>query len=363
MQHNPTWELVDGSIPSAKNIIRLVDQEAVDGIIGEIRSEALTELCRSKVDALVLVASGQRDLPRPCWGRITTDNVAVGKLGFDFLWNRGFRKLAFIGSAGRVFSDTRLSGFSSAAVAHGLSVLTFNDFAPERDQPLTRWLAALPPRTAILTANDEVGVAVLRVIRSIGRPVPEDLVVLGVDNDELTCLLIHPALSSIDIDTRQIGFKAAELMNAILDNQAPLSIDVRSFEVSPKRVVERRSTDSLAIEDPRIRRVIQIIQSRACDGLTVDELIAESFMSRRSLENSFKTSMGRTLQEHINLIRLEKARDMLRHTHYATPDIAAACGWPSASQMNKMFRRYFNLTPTEFRHNRKRPEPSSATTS
>ena len=112
---------------------------------------------------------------------------------------------------------------------------------------------------------------------------------------------------------------------------------------------ERRSTDSLAVEDPRLRRALLIIQERACEWLTVAELLREVHMSRRALETGFKNAFGLTLQQQIDRVRVARACTLLVETRHATPDIAAACGWPSASQMCKTFRRHTQKTPTEYR--------------
>ncbi|WAC19716.1 substrate-binding domain-containing protein [Luteolibacter sp. SL250] len=347
-KYQPSWELIDGGPPSAAGLEDLL-QAQVDAVIAEVRDPALMELCRLKVKVLVTVASGTRPLAGSHWGGVSTDNNGVGRMAFSFYHARGFRHLAFLGSPGRPYSDLRLQGFRDAATAHGLRV-TLPPHAPDGTLPreeLVRWLSLLPPRTALLAANDATGVMALREIRAIGRAVPEDLVVLGVDNNELACELTHPALSSIDINTQEMGLQASGLLKLIL--QEPLPENRRRLLIHPKAVVERRSTDSLAVEDPRLRRALLIIRERACEWLTVAELLQEVHMSRRALETGFKSAFGLTLQQQIDRVRVARACALLVETRQATPDIAAACGWPSASQMCKTFRRHTGKTPTEFR--------------
>ena len=342
------WELIDGGPPSAEGLEALLESP-VDGLIAEIRDLQLSELCRQRVRTLVAVASGMRPLEKPCWGSVSADNLAVGRMAFEFYYGRGFRNLAFLGKPGRPFSDLRLQGLREAASSHLLEV----DVPPhEPDGTLPRaaliqWLAGLPPRTAILAANDEFGVCILRELRTIGRAAPEDLVVLGVDNNELACDLTHPALSSIDINMEEMGVQAARLLKRMLKDRLPKG--QRALQVGPRAVVERRSTDSLAVEDPRLRRALLIIQERACEWLTVGELLREIHMSRRALEMGFKDAFGLTLQQQIDRVRVARACALLVETRHATPDIAAECGWPSASQMCKTFKRHTQKTPSEYR--------------
>lgn len=348
-RQQPLWELIDGGPPSIAAMETLLQSPGVDGVIAEVRDADLLEHCRRRVAKLVLVASGQRALLRSRWGRVSAANVAVGRMAFEFFYNKGFRNLAFLGIPGRPFSDLRLQGLQEAAAACRLEV-ALPPRQPGGELPaaeLTRWLSNLPPQTAILTANDEFGLRVLRDIRTIGRVAPEDLVVLGVDNDDLICELTHPALSSIDINTEEMGLQAARLFERLL--QGPLLEANRSVQVRPRAVVERRSTDFVAVEDARLRRALGIIHERACEGLTISELLPEVYMSRRALEVAFKNSFGLTLQQQIDRVRVARARTLLVETTDATPDVAAACGWPSASQMCKTFRRHTRMTPTEYR--------------
>lgn len=341
------WELVDGGPPSPKHLLNLLGEAAVDGIIAEIRDQELLELCRRHCRHLVMVASGPQDLPLRGWGCITTDNLAVGQIAHEYFWNRGFRSFGFVGEPGRVFSDQRMSMFQTLTKARNLD-FHLSPCAPRKDpESFINWMRGLPPRTAILAANDPSGLEILRAARTIGRSVPEDLVVLGVDNDELACELTHPALSSIDINTTEIGMNAAQLMALLLAGSLPRQL--RSVTIKPKCVVERRSTDSLAVEDPRLRKVLKIIQARACNGLTIPDLVEEAHMSRRALEVDFRELFGRTLQEQINIVRVARARELLKSTNLPTPEIAEECGWPSASQMSKLFKRHTGMTPTAFR--------------
>ena len=343
-----SWELIDGGAPSVEGLEALLESP-IDGLIAEIRDLQLSQLCWQRVRTLVAVASGMHPLERPHWGSVSADNIAVGRMAFEFYYGRGFRNMAFLGKPARPFSDLRLQGLREAASSHLLEV----DVPPhEPDGTLPRaaliqWLAELPPRTAILAANDEFGVCILRELRAIGRATPEDLVVLGVDNNELTCDLTHPALSSIDINMEEMGMQAARLLKRMLRDRLPKG--QRALRVSPRAVVERRSTDSLAVEDPRLRRALLIIQERACEWLTVGELLGEVHMSRRALEMGFKDAFGLTLQQQIDRVRVARACALLVETRQATPDIAAECGWPSASQMCKTFKRHTQKTPSEYR--------------
>lgn len=341
----PHWELEHAGDPGIRSLDHLCDRIGVRAIIGEARDGALIAACEQRVEHMVLVASGRREDAPEHFGRVTTANGEVGRMAFRFFRERGFTSLAYCGYA-TVFSEARLAAFAAAARTEGLAVTAHDLRESGMHRPrLNAWLENLPPLTGIFCASDPAGVAVLRAAKDIHRLVPDDLAVLGVDDDRLTCDLTQPALSSIDLGTEEIGFRAAETLDGHLQRKR----QPRFLEISPRGVVERRSTEVIATEDPRLRRALQIIKERACDGLPVETVRAAAFMSRRSLETKFRAAFGLTVREQIERVRLNRARALLRETNLLTPDIAAECGWTSASRMSEAFRRETGQTPTAYR--------------
>ncbi len=199
--------------------------------------------------------------------------------------------------------------------------------------------------------NDAGARHVLEACRTIGARVPDDVAVIGVDNDETICDLTNPPLSSVEQGARRMGYEAAALLDKLMSRKKPSQL---RFVVEPEGVVVRRSTDTLAIEDPDMASVVRFIRDHACDGISVYDVVRQVAISRSTLENRFKSVMGRTVHAEIERVRLERAKELIAQTVLPLKQVAAQAGFRYVQYMTKLFRMRLGQTPAEFRNRTRR---------
>ncbi len=284
---------------------------------------------------------------------ITGDYVAQGMRAADYFMNKGFRNFAFYGYANAVWSQERCKGFVEQLMSHGhkqpyiyekqtLENLWFYD--PES---LADWLHSLPRSTAILACDDTRANVILEVCRMIGIKVPSDIAVLGVDNDEITCTLTYPNLSSVCLDVRSAGYKAARRIKHALRGEQHNSDDIMVDYIG---IVERQSTDIFMTANKHILAVLTYIHQHYADRLTVDRLLKLVPMSRRLLENTFKVETGTSIHQYIMNLRLERMKQLLMSTDMPIADLALATGLSDAKNVARLFNQREGITPLEYRH-------------
>lgn len=275
---------------------------------------------------------------------VVVDNQAVGRMGANYLADLGLKHLAYVPYPS-TFSDHRAMGFEQACRARRLSytILTAEQAAASR---LRRSIARLPDPVGIMVATDRKALEVSRVCRLIGRRIPEQVALLGVDNETEICRLVDPPLTSIDHGPRRIGYEAARLLDHwMTTGQRPQ----RSLVVQPVRVVARQSTDLLAIDDPDVVTAIRFIRSNFSEAIKVNDVLKHVAMSRRSLEMHFRAALGRTIHEEIMRVRVERAKQLLATSDWSMPQIAAECGFALASQFSYVFKRETGEAPSAYR--------------
>lgn len=289
---------------------------------------------------------------------IWSDHRAIGRMAAEHLIDRGFRRLAFCGFSDQRWSGLRLEGARDRAAASGLTVEVFESdwFGPqapewERGQEhLKAWLKTFPRPFAVIACNDLRGQQVLDAARRAGLAVPEDVGVIGVDDDALLCDLCDPPLSSVRCNPEEIGYRAAEQLDGLMAGRHTAATPrPTQLLVPPLGVTTRQSTDILAIADPRVAAALRMIRERACDGLTIRDLVRHSGVSRTKLERLFREALGRTLQEEIRSIQMKRARELLAQTDLSLERIAPLVGFSQASYLSHAFKREVGESPRDYR--------------
>ena len=148
-----------------------------------------------------------------------------------------------------------------------------------------------------------------------------------------------------------MGYEAAALLDRLMHRKR---VSQLRFVVEPERVVVRRSTDTLAIEDHDLAETVRYIRDHACDGITVVDVVRHVAVSRSTLENRFKAVMGRTVHAEINRVRLERAKELIAHTVLPLKHVAVQAGFHYVQYMTKLFRLRLGQTPAEFRNQARR---------
>ncbi|MFP4216952.1 MAG: substrate-binding domain-containing protein [Planctomycetota bacterium] len=318
--------------------------EHIAGVIAEIRTEEDFARAAAMDIPVIAITGVYRPGPVPT---VIADNEAVGRLAGEYLTNLGFAELAYFASSQLYYVSRRLAGFENLAEKVGARVHHYSP-APGEPWRLEEWLLGLPSPVGVLAAEDWSAVTVVNVCRDLGIAVPEQVAVLGVDDDEHLCRMASPPLSSIDHGACQIGFEAASLLDRMLaGEEAP----VDPILVQPRKVVVRQSTDTLAIADPSVARAVEFIRTRACEeDIDVPAVVRHARASRRTLEAAFRRMLGRTILQEISRVRVERAKDLLVNTDLAMPEICERSGFSYPSRLSYVIKRETGLTPVEYRH-------------
>jgi LacI family transcriptional regulator len=208
------------------------------------------------------------------------------------------------------------------------------------------WLHSLRKPVGIFATNDLRGQHVLDACARDNIAVPEQAAVIGVDNDELLCGLCNPPLSSVIPNPERIGFEAAAWLDRLMRGETPAVMEV---EVPPKGVAVRQSSDVYAVSDPTIASALRFIRERACDGLTVQQVLEHLVVSRSWLERNFRKILNRSPQAEIRNVQLKRCKELLRTTAMSLEKIAQLTGFEHPEYMSVVFKRVTGETPGRYR--------------
>ena len=287
----------------------------------------------------------------PAGPRIESDHRGIGELGAEHLRERGFRHFAFCGFRNQSWSTERKEGFVHALRNYGFTCIIRES---EKQVPwevgqnrLGEWLLSLPRPVGLMAANDVRGQQVLDACKRVNLAVPEDVAVLGVDNDEILCNLCLPPLSSVAPNAELVGFEAAAMLDRLMaGGPSPKSRTL----IKPKGVVTRQSTDILAIDDSEVAAVARFIREQACRGCSMGEVMRHTKLSRSLLERRFRRSLGHSPQAEIRAIQIKRVKEMLSGSDLSLADIAGIAGYRHPEYMSVVFKRETGQTPGEYRN-------------
>lgn len=316
-----------------------------DGILAHSSNAALLRAAR-RVAPLV-------NAEVPVLGGIATvqpDNAAIGRLAAEHFLDRGFRSLAFLGMAGYGFSRQREEGFRLAAQGAGHEVAGVDLPVRCSDRDLTRqlgpWRRTLGRPLGLLVAYDHLALRVLAACRRLGLRVPEDVAIVGVDNDDIACDLAEVPLSSVDPGASAIGCEAARLLDAAMACRPPARAPML---VPPRRVVVRQSSDVLAVDDPALQMALRHIHAQAWRPLSVAEVVDVATVGRRALEQRFRSLLGRSIRDEIYRAHLARARGLLLETDLPLREVARRSGFRWLEHFCQRFAADCGVTPARFR--------------
>jgi LacI family transcriptional regulator len=292
---------------------------------------------------------------------LDTDPEVCSTLAADHFLDRGFRHLVFCGYPGVGFSDQRCQAFVQCVEARGFvaevfvpprdssrkqNTITRETTAEFSEHGLDTWLTRLSKPVAVFACNDVRARQVLNACHRASLAVPDDVAVLGVDNDEVICDLSFPSLSSIEPNTKQIGYEGAALLDQMMSGNL---ISKENVLIAPTGVHVRRSSDVLAVEDRNVATALRYIRDHACEGVTVQNVVRNLAVSRTTLDRRFHDVLGRSPKDEIDRIRVERARQLLELTDHKLATIANMVGYGMAPQFVTAFKRLTGVTPGEFR--------------
>lgn len=319
-----------------------------DGIIARIDTPAVAKvIAECKVPTMDVCAS--RMLPTVPW--IETDNEKISHLAAEHLIQRGFKHLAFCGDDHFNWSIRRRDHFADHVRKAGCKCSCFELTRDARDlrvpmEQIGHWLQQLPKPVGVMASHDALAQKILAACRFSGLVVPDEVAVIGVDNDPLFCELSTPPLSSVMPNTRASGYKAAALLDKMMNGE---KVSVGPHVIPPLSVISRQSTDLLAVDDPHIKEAVKFIRENACSGIKVSDVARKASLSRRVLELRFKKLLGQTPREEILQVRLEQVKKLLRETNLPLYQIAEKTGFEHIEYLSVVFKRETKVTPSYYR--------------
>jgi LacI family transcriptional regulator len=322
----------------------------VDGIIVPIRSEEQAQFIRDRGIPMVNCSAA---LKNPGVPTVRPDDRLAGRMAAEHLLERGFRNFAYCGFPEFDFSEVRRQGFQERLREAGIEATVFlPDTAiraewtwDRQENDIAQWLKTLPTPVGVMASMDERAWHVADACRRVGLRVPEDVAIVGVDNDEMRCEFTNPPLSSVAISAERIGYESAALLDRLM-NGVPAPTE--PVLVRPQGVVVRRSSDTLVIDDEAVIRAHQFIREYAANPFAAREVAREVGVERRDLDARFRRRLGRTLEEDILKARVGRATRMLSETDMELVDVAQAAGFRTVARLRDALRRETGLGPTEF---------------
>lgn len=284
---------------------------------------------------------------------ITSKYQLTGQMAADFFIKKGFQNFAFYGYKGVVWSEERCMGFRNRITEKGFGN-NFHEYQKQslenlwyyESEPLINWVKSLPHPIALMACDDTQANKIMEVCRILGINIPEDIAVLGVDNDEIMCSLSDPPLSSVNLNIIKGGYEAALLIDQLIKNK---NTPYENVIIQPIAIVERLSTDIYATDNPAILTALKYIHQNLGSKLGVQDIVKQVPLSRRLLEIRFKQVTGRPIYQYISDLRMERFSQLLLASTEPIAEIAMQVGFSDSKNLARQFKLWKGCTPIEYR--------------
>jgi LacI family transcriptional regulator len=325
-------------------IARIADERVAQAVI----EANLPTIALGLTDEQMLAGSPLADV-----SEISSDPVEVSRLAAEHLLARQLTHFAYVGSTDRAWGARREQAFCKYLEGRGFEPYVYRQPTRPRDREwereqefLANWIGQLPTPVGLFACDDDRGREVLEACSIAELHVPEDVAVVGVDNDEVFCELSDPPLSSVALNAEAAGYRAAALLDSMMRGRVRKR---QRIPVEALTVVTRRSTEVVAVEDQDIAAALKFIHREQGRGISVENVVHEVAVSRRNLEKRFRDTIGRTILEEIQLVRLERAKRLLVETTYPISKVASLSGFGSTGYFIQFFQSRVGKTPRKYR--------------
>jgi len=287
---------------------------------------------------------------------IDVDDRRVGELAAGHLLGLSLSEFAFVGEPTH-YGKQREAAFRARLKADGYNCHSlfrkptiarkYIEHWHESRPDLVEWIRALPKPVGIFAAHDPVGRLVAETCRLESIRIPEEVAIIGANNDHHVCGLTYPPLSSIEIPWEEIGFESARQMEHYLETSNPLKKD--PLLIAPLRVVPRRSSDYLSISQPEVARALEFIYEHAQSRIQVSDVVAASGVSRRHLERSFRQFLKCSILDSLTRVRVDLSKPLLRRLDLSIEQVAEYCGFGRNERFTIQFKKWVHCTPRDYR--------------
>jgi LacI family transcriptional regulator len=327
------------------------------GFIGRVQSPQIEKtLLKSRLPVVALDLSEEQLTSPELMSRVSEiipNSHKAGRLAAEHFLDRGFRQFAFCGYAKRIWSRHRQEGFCERLAEAGFQCNVYQSRTSkthlpwDEEQPaVTMWLKSLNKPVGLVACNDLRGRQVLEVCALKGLRVPDEVAVLGVDDDHLLCELANPSLSSVALNGEQAGYQAAELLEGLMAGRIAKP---QRIEADALWIVNRRSTDVVAVDDPEVSEALRFIRDNSRQPIGVNDVVNQVTLSRRGLEIRFQRALNRSIHDEIAHVRIERTKKFLVETTMPLWKIAELTGFDSLSYMSRMFHGKVGKTLAQYR--------------
>lgn len=290
---------------------------------------------------------------------VCLDDVAAGRIAADHLMDCRLERFGFYGhrpEAASLTSRDRLAGFESRLAERRFRCeVTPVGYPAEPERlkrvhwpQLTKWLAELPKPLGIFCYDDTAAHDLAAACLKADIAVPEQVAIIGVNNDELACESAWPPLSSVEGEFSRVGYRAGELLDKLLRGER-IPSEERMTRLPPLGVVARQSTDVLAVDDPNLANALRFIREHACDPCTVSDVLAQVPVNRRWLERRFVQTLGRSPHAEISRVRMDRACRLMLNPALSLNEVAEKCGYSAISSFNRAFSEEIGTPPSRYR--------------
>ena len=328
----------------------------IDGIIADFDDPETAALLGELNIPVIAVGGSYRDPAYyPQIPYVATDNYALVETALLHLKQKGINQFAFYGiptEAKKHWSVERKNAFidlmekyehqTNIYLGHQVNAQNWLEAQSE----LSEWLASLPAQTGIIAVTDARARHLLQACEYLNIAVPEQLSVIGIDNEELIQHLSRVSLSSVVQGTKQIGYQAAKMLHHLFEGK---KLSHSPVLIPPLRVEQRRSTDFHAFQDPFVIQAMHYIHHNACKGIKTEQVLDHLRISRSNLEQRFKHELNKTIHQVIHEEKLNRAKYMLQFTDISIQEISEICGYPSLPYFYSVFKKEYADTPKAFR--------------
>lgn len=313
-----------------------------DGVIGMLDQKAVACLRRRGI-AAVNIFGRFTELPKTS---VVVDNHEIGRMAAEYFMGKGIRRFAITGR--KVFGDATLKyeGFISTLASRGFKCLELK--SRQAIQTIGTQLEQLDGEgvVGILATEDPVGRTVMDACVDAGLQIPEDVAVLGVNNGRFACEMLHPQMSSIELGAERVGWQAAQMLEQLMKGEVGPQEAIR---ISPERIVERHSTELVAVGDKAVAEALRFIRENAHQPILVDDVARAAHVGRRTLENRFRTLLQVTIHDSIRCERVRRACHLLKETDMLVEDVSESSGYATRERFNQAFKQETGTTPSGYR--------------
>jgi LacI family transcriptional regulator len=287
---------------------------------------------------------------------ITSNYRAAGEEVANYYLEKHFKNFAFFGYKDVVWSVERQEGFYKRIAEVGLSDCFYEYHNIEIEnlwfydyEPLAKWLESLPDKTGLMACDDNQAIKITEACRAIKRNIPEQVSVIGVDNDETLCNLSDPPLSSFNLNVRAGGYRTAELIATMVKERSFIGEDIF---IEPLGITHRSSSNIFHTDDFYVTKAIKYINHNISSKLSVEDVLAQVPMSRRLFEIRFKQSTSMSIYQYIMHYRINLLANLLATSNETISELAYQVGFHELKNVSRQFKQIMGSTPTEYRNNK-----------